>query len=307
MGYGVPLDDAWLTGYAARLGVAAAAQARPRWVDTPSGARLAFIGGVVVKLHHHRTIPEALAKRLAAVVDSPLADFFVTPLSPEVSRAPGGSLVTAWPAVPVLDPDGPLPWAAAGRLLARLHCAALPSALPVHGATDRVARALARARRLPTVTDTAAYTRADSTTMLTRLGEALVREVTRAGTHEEPAERHTESPSVVHGDWHLGQLGRWGDGWRLLDVDDLGVGDPAWDLARPAGFWAAGLLDEASWRTFLGAYRAAGGPAVPPAGDPWPRLDLPARCAVFVAAVRSLRGQTPAGAGAALLHACRQM
>jgi hypothetical protein len=45
----------------------------------------------------------------------------------------------------------------------------------------------------------------------------------------------------------LGQLG-----WRLgalvlIDVDDLGVGDPAADLARPAGFWAAGLLPDGDW------------------------------------------------------------
>jgi predicted trehalose synthase len=44
--------------------------------------------------------------------------------------------------------------------------------------------------------------------------------------------------TLVHGDWHLGQLGRRGEHWVLIDVDDLGVGDPAWDLARPAGFWA---------------------------------------------------------------------
>ena len=50
----------------------------------------------------------------------------------------------------------------------------------------------------------------------------------------------------------------------LIDVDDLGVGDPAWDLARPAGFWAAGLIPDDDWATFLDAYRDAGGPALPP-------------------------------------------
>ncbi|MBI4940428.1 MAG: aminoglycoside phosphotransferase family protein, partial [Actinobacteria bacterium] len=95
--------------------------------------------------------------------------------------------------------------------------------------------------------------------------------------------------ALVHGDWHLGQLGRDAAGrWLLLDLDDLGVGDQAWDLGRPAGFWAAGLLDDASWTTFLAAYRAAGGPAVPSDGDPWPRLDLPARAEVVVAAARAV-------------------
>src|SRR4029453_4074271 len=84
--------------------------------------------------------------------------------------------------------------------------------------------------------------------------------------------------TLVHGDWHLGQLGRRDGPWVLIDVDDLGVGDPAWDLARPAGFWAAGLIPDDDWTTFLDAYRGAGGPAVP-AGDPWQGLAAFARAA----------------------------
>lgn len=48
--------------------------------------------------------------------------------------------------------------------------------------------------------------------------------------------------------------------WRLIDVDDLGLGVPAWDLARPAAWYAAGLLAPEDWLCFLDAYRAAGGP-----------------------------------------------
>ncbi len=65
--------------------------------------------------------------------------------------------------------------------------------------------------------------------------------------------------------------------WLLIDVDDLGTGVPAWDLARPAAWYACGLLSPDDWHRFLTAYRAAGGPAVPPHGDPWPALDVPAR------------------------------
>ncbi|WP_327093191.1 phosphotransferase family protein [Nonomuraea sp. NBC_01738] len=80
---------------------------------------------------------------------------------------------------------------------------------------------------------------------------------------------------LTHGDWHLGQLVRR-ERWMLIDIDDLGVGDPVWDLARPAAWFAAGLLEPAVWERFLGAYLASGGPALGP-GDPWERLDVPTR------------------------------
>ncbi len=61
-------------------------------------------------------------------------------------------------------------------------------------------------------------------------------------------------------------------------MDDLGAGDPAWDLARPAAWYACGLLAPEEWTRFLDTYRRAGGPAVPADGaDPWPALDVPAR------------------------------
>lgn len=279
------------------------------WVETPSGARLELGLDVVVKHHHARTRHAELAARLGALDDPQLAELFVPPLSRTVGTSSGGRLTTTWPHVRVLhpaDPDGRLPWAEAGRLLARLHTVAAPNGLPPHGAPERMRRAHERATQLPESPDAH---------LLRNLGGALLREVTRAARARERAQRHTsnlskgQGDSVVHGDWHLGQLGLWERDWRLLDIDDLGVGDPAWDLARPAGFWAAGLLDDASWETFLDAYRDAGGPAVPATGDPWARLDLPARCAVFVAAVRELRTGRPHSGEPAreLLAACRQM
>jgi hypothetical protein len=54
-------------------------------------------------------------------------------------------------------------------------------------------------------------------------------------------------------------------------------------LARPAGFWAAGLIPDDDWTQFLDAYRDTGGPAVLE-GDPWPVLDAFARAAVVCAA-----------------------
>jgi hypothetical protein len=129
--------------------------------------------------------------------------------------------------------------------------------------------------------------------------------------HVELVAQPTARRHLVHGDWHLGQVAQTDDGWRLLDVDDLGLGDPAWDFGRPAGAWAAGMLDEPSLTALLDGYRQAAGPALPPTGDPWPRIDLPARCSVVIALYGLLRDR-PAGVEAEqlvgnLVGACARM
>ena len=297
--------DEWVRTYAGGLATSGTPGSAVRWVTTPSGARLAFVGGAVLKLHHERTRPAVLSARLAAVVHSPLATVFVPPLTSEVATAPDGSLVTAWPDVRVLGVEDEIPWSEVGSLLARLHRLSGPATLPMHAAADRLERAIERARALA---DEAARD------LLVQLGDSLLREVRKVTDRTKRAQRHTtestapQGNSIVHGDFHLGQVGSWEGAWRLLDLDDLGAGDPAWDLARPAGFWATGLLADREWREFLDGYRGAGGPAVPDSGDPWPPLDLAARCAVHVAAVRVLSRPVHSDLTAsALLSACRQM
>ncbi len=297
--------DNWVRTYAAELASAETPASPVRWVTTPSGARLAFVGGAVLKLHHERTERAALTARVAAACESSLATVFVPPLTAEVVPAPDGSLVTAWPEVRVLGVADAIPWPDVGKLLAHLHRLPVPATLPAHVAAERLGRAVERARTL-----------ADESVrdLLVQLGERLLREVRKVTGRTERAQRHTteltepQASSVVHGDFHLGQVGGWEGGWRLLDLDDVGVGDPAWDLARPAGFWAAGLLGDREWAEFLDGYRGAGGPAVPATGDPWPPLDLAARCAVQIAAVRVLSRPVHSDLTAdALLSACRRM
>lgn len=253
---------------------------RSFWRGTESGAELAFSGSVVIKRHPAHTDVSGLTERLALAAAHPA---FVPPLRPAPLTDRDRRPVTLWPRVPVLAPtDTALPWTEAGRLLARLHSSPVPAGLPRHGWLERLARVRDRAP-------------ADLTPLAHRL-------------HAEVAGR-PEPSHLVHGDWHLGQLGEWTDGWRLIDIDDVGLGDPAWDLARPAGFWAVGLLPDDDWHTLLDAYRTAGGPAVPGHGDPWPTLDLPARCAVLVAAVRALRSSDVHSddTARALVAACRAM
>ena len=103
-----------------------------------------------------------------------------------------------------------------------------------------------------------------------------------------PADAPTSRPLVpgpattwIHGGFHLGHLAHTPlrQRWKLVDLDNLGLGQPAQDLARPAACHAAGLLEDADWEAFLAAYRGAGGPAVPASGDPWPSLEAAARAA----------------------------
>ena len=230
--------------------------AHPAALTTPSGADVAIAGDVVTKLHRPGTDPQALRARLRVAARS---DCLLSPLA--LDPAPVGERwQTRWPRVDMVAPDPTaLPWADAGRLLARLHREPTADFSVPQGGLGRLARALAR------------------------LGQGPAADVIRqaAATLRPPVGRRPIT--LVHGDFHLGQLGRFDDTFVLIDVDDLGIGDPATDLARPAGFWAAGLLPDAHWHSFLDGYRDADGPALP-AGDPWPVLDPFASAAVVAAA-----------------------
>ena len=254
----------------------------------PEHSEVFVCAGVIVKLHGAGTDPGRLRLRLHALTEPDLDRVWIQPLRFAPLTAPGDRLATVWPRVSVLSTVDRPPWAEAGALLARLHRLPPAAGLPRLGALSRLARASEHLR----LTD-----RAD----LRWLADLA------AGLAERLAAPGLATPA--HGDFHLGQLGHTPlrRSWKLLDVDDFGLGDPAWDLARPAGFWAAGLLPDDAWQAFLSGYREAGGPAVPPTGDPWPRLDLPARAAVVIAAVQALRLPHGAEAAGTLLAACRSM
>ncbi|RCG33381.1 aminoglycoside phosphotransferase family protein [Sphaerisporangium album] len=252
-------------------------------------------GDVVVKAHPPETDETALAARLRLAAGLP--GVLLPPASAEVGHVDGRP-VTVWPAGEPVDPRDPgaAPWEPAAELLARLHAAPVDGlALPPAGGPARVVRAVAlldgldAAYAAPVAVIREAFGTLPREVRTAREGTVARTERMDAGTAREGAAPPVTVPSprspdgggpprawLTHGDWHLGQIIRYQGEWLLIDVDDLGAGVAAWDLARPAAWYATGLLDPAAWERFLGAYLAAGGSAVP-TGDPWRELDVPAR------------------------------
>ncbi|MFJ8635504.1 phosphotransferase family protein [Streptomyces sp. NPDC093568] len=255
--------------------------------------------GTVGKAHAPDLTPTDLTPRLTAAAHLP--DLFLPPLTPTPVDL-HTRLVSFWPYGVPVDPEDPdaAPWEAAAGLLARLHRTPAPTPLPAMRGPVKAALALSRLRA---ATD----------------GGPAADAVLRAwGTLPVWARAEAPQPdttTLCHGDLHLGQLVRHPapDGpWRLIDVDDLGVGVPAWDLGRPAAWYACGLLPPEEWRRFLAAYRAAGGTAVPADGDPWPALDVPARALTAQTAARAITKALAEGRGLdeveqALVDACDRM
>ncbi|MFI9003358.1 phosphotransferase family protein [Streptomyces sp. NPDC053541] len=245
-------------------------------------------GRLVLKAHGPDGDPAALRARISVAALPALAEVLLPPL-PGPRAADTERPLSLWPYGSPVDPEDPgaAPWEAAGRLLARLHRVPVPPGTPPMRAPVKAALAVERMRRAAP-------------------GHPATPVVLRAWSRVPEPVPGAVPPALCHGDFHLGQLVRLGEPgpaarWRLIDVDDLGTGDPAWDLARPAAWFAAGLLAPEIWTRFLSAYETAGGPATrgpgPDSGaaDPWARLDVPARALTVQTAALAVAKSTAEG------------
>lgn len=227
-------------------------------------------GRLVAKAHAPGTDPEAHRARLALAGHPDVRAVLLPPLpAPRPATPDGlggphaldGRPVTLWPYGPPVDPADPdaAPWEEAARLLALLH-----RTPPPVGAADRLPEMRAPVKAALAV-DRMRRTAPDHPAAATVL----------AAWRSVPDRVAPGGPRLLcHGDFHLGQLVRATGSvppqnspssapgpWRLIDIDDLGLGDPAWDLARPAAWFAAGILPR---RSGPGSSTPTGARAVPP-------------------------------------------
>ncbi len=212
----------------------------------------------VIKIHARETLAEELDARLELISRSPWNQIFLQPIKSQSQTLRQGRIMSQWPFAEALTiSEDEIPWHKCGKLLAELHQIPIavnnfPFSLPIATAAKRWQKSIAELKSLNFIDHRL------------KAPWLIVEEMTAKLTLPKIYSARTH---WIHGDWHLGQLVREKSeqksemNLKLIDIEDMGLGHPVWDLARPGAFYAAGLLDPEDWSSFLNSYLTAGGPA----------------------------------------------
>lgn len=247
-----------------------------------SGARSVLrFGDVVVKIYDESTPLQHVETSLALIGCREARDLFLQPLCRHVFQIDDrhsvtGRLLTLWPAAHTFLPASveQFEWVESAQLLAKLHSLSIPSSRLV-----RPAGWLSRLGRLKSKIETSHAFPAEKKTLLAALAT-----LPRLGS----TCWHMHTTSLIHGDWHPGQVARSGHELKLIDSDDVGLGDPMWDLARVAGWSLAGVISNEVWNTFFSHYAAARLLNKQQIETVWQNLELPARAAAILSAATGM-------------------
>lgn len=229
---------------------------------------------LVLKVHAPGMKQEALNNRLQVIVHEPLSSIFLKPIRPTAISVREERLVTVWPKGRALQgEDDLIPWSEGARLLAWLHSIPVHASqfsfeLPRSRARGRVEEAITKLFEVPLMCRDKDWETIRSASETIDLAES-------------------NKLCWTHGDWHLGQLVNFESEWRFIDMEDMGLGEAVWDLARPAAFYAAGLLAPGDWECFIETYRELGGAALADKGDVWTFLESPARAMIVQSAAHA--------------------
>ncbi|MBP9708853.1 MAG: phosphotransferase [Oligoflexales bacterium] len=233
-------------------------------------------GNIVAKIHSTSTDIIELKSRIDLIGQESICNFFLQPLLRKVEIVKG-RLLTLWPAGLTSESASVdrLDWKEHALLLAEFHKASFrienkEQVLAKAGNEFRLQRMHSRFQASKNCKEKNYVLGAFSTL-----------------TFADSKHGQNNACHVIHGDWHPGQVVQYNDNAKLIDIDDVGIGNPAWDLARPAAWYLASFLSDSIWQDFLDSYRDAGGPAIK-GKNPWEFLELPARTVVIQSAAKAL-------------------
>lgn len=222
-------------------------------------------GDLVIKIHPPDLREEELILRTKTISEDELRRVFLQPLANAPVQT-GHQWATVWPRAKPLQAHRPedVDWEGCATLLAALH-----SASPAATAESAAPQARFVQRLLRSMDTLSSFARCSFSQDIRKAFETI------------PIDGLvTKKVTYVHGDFHPGQVVLYQGEHLLIDIDDFGVGNPAWDLARPAAWYLAGLLPKECWARFLNAYVSAGGNAFANGKAVWQELELPARASI---------------------------